>query len=452
MKKVLIITYYWPPAGGSGVQRWLKFTKYLPQYGWEPIIYTPENPELNSVDKELEREVPQSVQVIKRKIIEPYAFYKTLTGKRKDNKIQANIIADNSGSAMQKLSVFIRGNLFIPDPRCWWINPSVKFLKKYLKEHPVDVIVSTGPPHSMHLIAQKVSRNRGIKWVADFRDPWTQIFYFKHLNLSSYARNKHNKLELSVLKEADSVVVVSPQMKRDFETLSGREVELITNGYDSADFSNTNSADLNKLDSNTKSSLASGKFCLVHTGLMPQNGNPDLLWEVLGERAEGDPLFKKELLIVMMGQTDITVTEEIRKASLTDNFVDFGYVPHNKAIEWQKRADVLLLTLRKEPEAAAIITGKFFEYLASGNPLLAIGPQNGDLGKMLTDAKAGLICDFTDKETMRKAIDSLYANFKERGGKKENSLSDSVQRYSRKNLTVSLCTILNRLTDGTQYY
>src|SRR5574344_1022978 len=268
MKKVLIITYYWPPAGGSGVQRWLKFTKYLPQYGWEPVIYTPENPELNSVDTELEKEVPQSVQIIRKKIVEPYALYKALTGKKGNNKIQANIIADNSGSSMQKLSVFIRGNLFIPDPRCWWIRPSVRFLKNYLKQHPVDAIISTGPPHSMHLIAQKVSKATGIKWIADFRDPWTQIFYFKHLNLSSLAQNKHRRLELSVLKEADSVVVVSPQMKRDFETLSGREIELVTNGYDSADFEAT--------ATEVQMPLAPGKFCLVHTGLMPQNGNPDL--------------------------------------------------------------------------------------------------------------------------------------------------------------------------------
>jgi glycosyltransferase involved in cell wall biosynthesis len=440
MKKVLIITYYWPPAGGSGVQRWLKFTKYLPQYGWEPVIYTPENPELNSVDTELEKEVPQSVQIIRKKIVEPYALYKALTGKKGNNKIQANIIADNSGSSMQKLSVFIRGNLFIPDPRCWWIRPSVRFLKNYLKQHPVDAIISTGPPHSMHLIAQKVSKATGIKWIADFRDPWTQIFYFKHLNLSSLAQNKHRRLELSVLKEADSVVVVSPQMKRDFETLSGREIELVTNGYDSADFEAT--------ATEVQMPLAPGKFCLVHTGLMPQNGNPDLLWEVLGEMAESDARFREELQIVMMGQTDTMVIDEIRKSSLANNFIDFGYVSHTKAIAWQKRADVLLLTLRKEPEAAAIITGKFFEYLASGNPLLAIGPKEGDLGKMLTEAKAGIICDFTNKEEMRKAVDSLYSTFKERVGEKSNSLSDSVRRYSRKSLTGDICRILNNLTNN----
>lgn len=440
MKKVLIITYYWPPAGGSGVQRWLKFAKYLPEYGWEPIIYTPENPEVNSTDNELCNEVSPSLKVIRRKILEPYTIYKALSGKKGDNKIQANIIADNSGSIMQKISLLIRGNLFIPDPRCWWIRPSVRFLKKYLKEHPVDAIVSTGPPHSMHIIAQKVSKATGIGWIADFRDPWTQIFYFKHLNLTGYALKKHLKLEKSVVQEADSVVVVSPQMERDFEALSGRKINLVTNGFDNADFEKENESDTD--------ALAKDKFCIVHTGLMPQNGNPDLLWEVLGEKAASCDKFRKDLSIVLMGQTDPMVTREIKTAKLSDNLTDLGYIPHAEAIKWQKRADILLLTLRKEPESAAIITGKFFEYLATGNPLLAIGPTNGDLGKILKKADAGIICDFSDKNAMIEAIDKLYAQYLATKGKKKTSLSDSVQQYSRKNLTGEFCKILNNLTNN----
>lgn len=196
-KRVLIISYYWPPTGGSGVQRWVKFAKYLPSEGWQPVIYTPLNPEAITVDESLISEIPPEVEVIKRKIFEPYNIYRALTGKkgRTAQSGEVNPINSQKKSFTQKVSMWIRGNMFIPDPRCFWIGPSVRFLKKYLKEHPVDVIVSTGPPHSMHLIARKVARSTGIPWVADFRDPWTKMFYFKHLALSPWAERKHARLE-----------------------------------------------------------------------------------------------------------------------------------------------------------------------------------------------------------------------------------------------------------------
>ncbi|MBO8429398.1 MAG: glycosyl transferase family 1, partial [Bacteroidetes bacterium] len=200
MKRVLIITYYWPPSGGSGVQRWLKFAKYLPQLGWEPVIYTPLNPEPNAIDEALCREIPEGMTVLKRKIFEPYSLYKFLSGKKRGETIEANIISKESGgSASARLFAFIRGNFFIPDPRCFWIRPSARFLKRYLRKNPVDAIISTGPPHSMHLIAARLSRAAKIKWIADFRDPWTKIFYFKHLPLTNFAKKRHGKLEKEVL-------------------------------------------------------------------------------------------------------------------------------------------------------------------------------------------------------------------------------------------------------------
>ena len=185
MKRVLVITYYWPPVGGSGVQRWVKFAKYLPTEGWQPVIYTPKNPDLASIDESLLEDIPAEAEILKKNICEPYSIYRKLTGSKGQIKVEANPGNGGKGSFMKKISLWIRGNFFMPDPRCLWIRPSVRFLKKYLKEHPVDVIVSTGPPQSMHLIARKVSLATGIPWVADFRDPWTKIFYFKHLRLSN---------------------------------------------------------------------------------------------------------------------------------------------------------------------------------------------------------------------------------------------------------------------------
>lgn len=436
MKKVLIITYYWPPSGGSGVQRWLKFAKFLPEYGWEPVIYTPLNPEANSIDNTLLKDVSENTLVLKRKIWEPYSIYKTLFGSKSNsnnNHIKANIIGSQNKSLSHKLSLFVRGNFFIPDPRCWWIKPSIKWLVKYLKDNPVDAIVSTGPPHSMHLIAKGVKKATGIKWIADFRDPWTEIFYFKHLNLSGWALKKHKRLEQSVIDSADVVTVVSNKMKQDFAGRTSTPVEIITNGFDPDDFKPNPNKEEGTLEDK-------GKFTLTHTGIFVDNGNPNKLWEVLGELSAQDQTFKKDLRIRLLGQVDKSVSDGIKEAGLNDNCICMGYVAHNQVTQWQQSASVLLLPLRKEPEAAAILTGKFFEYLASGKEILAFGPTNGDLAKALCETKSGTIVDFEDKEGIRKEITRLYGLFKE-GALKSGSteISAHALKYSRKHLTGEIC-------------
>lgn len=456
MKKALIITYYWPPSGGSGVQRWLKFAKYLPQYGWEPVIYTPENPEANTVDTALLKDIAPGTEVIKTKIWEPYSFYKALFGGKKNTSdggkhIKANIIGSENKSFAHKLSLFVRGNFFIPDPRCWWIRPSIKYLVKYLKEHPVDVIVSTGPPHSMHLIAKGVAKATGIRWIADFRDPWTEIFYFKHLNLSSWAYRRHRKLEQSVLDSADVVTVVSKKMQADFAARTSTSVKVVTNGFDHEDFINAEPGSrVPEGSSGYKFDKIGGEagFQLVHTGIFVDNGNPEYLWEALGEKANEDPQFKADLQIRLMGQVDDSILLGIAKAGLEGNLHNMGYRPHNEVVQWQQQAQVLLLPLRKEPEAAAILTGKFFEYLASGRDILAFGPTGGDLAKALQETGSGTIVDFADKEATRKEIDRLYSKFlegkescssAEEGGaenhREEKNLSPAVMKYSRQFLT-----------------
>jgi glycosyltransferase involved in cell wall biosynthesis len=460
LKKVLIITYYWPPSGGSGVQRWLKFAKFLPEYGWEPVIYTPLNPEANSTDYTLLKDVSENTVVLKTKIWEPYSIYKTLFGgKKESNKpIKANIIGSENKSLSHRLSLFVRGNFFIPDPRCWWIKPSIKWLVKYLKENPVDAIVSTGPPHSMHLIAKGVKEVTGIKWIADFRDPWTEIFYFKHLNLSSWAYRKHRKLEQSVLDSADVVTVVSKKMQADFAARTATPVEVVTNGFDHEDFLKP-SADVQE---QIKPDVSESCFSLVHTGIFVDNGNPEHLWEVLGEKAAAEPQFKADLRIRLMGQVDDSILQGITAAGLQDNLHNMGYRPHTEVVQWQQGAQVLLLPLRKEPEAAAILTGKFFEYLASGREILAFGPTYGDLAKALQETGSGTIVEFEDKEATRKEIDRLYGKFLEEkeagkngapdGGnaqqagnhREEKILSPAVMKYSRKHLTGEMVKLFEK--------
>ena len=435
MKKVLVITYYWPPSGGSGVQRWLKTSKYLPQSGWEPVIYTPENPDVNSVDESLLKDVSADLRVIKRKIREPYAAYKFLTGKKKGEHLQANIVSSEKKGFVQKLSAHIRANWFIPDPRCWWIGPSVKYLSKLIEGgERFDAVISTGPPHSMHLIAREIHKVFNIPWIADFRDPWTRIFYFKHLGLSAKSLRKHKELEHSVIAEADRVTVVSSQMKTEFsqgefETFKDK-VEIIPNGYDPEDF-----------DSVEKAPDAEGKFVVAHTGLMPESANPDKLWKVLGDMAKSDKDLKEKLMVVTMGQTDGSVKKDIAENGLSDNFKDLGYVPHAQSVAWQKRADILLLPLRKEEESKAILTGKFFEYLASGNSILAFGPTDGDLAHSLKETGSGIICEFDDENSIKEAFVKLQ---------KPNSPTqkqiENRQKYSRKAGAESFAKLLDQIT------
>ena len=410
MKRVLIITYYWPPTAGSGVQRWLKMSKYLPQYGWQPVIYTPENPEAGMTDESLLRDIAPEAEVIKRPILEPYTVFNILTGKKKGGKSKGNtggtavnpINAVGHKSLLMRLSLWLRANVFVPDPRFLWVRPSVRFLKQYLREHPVDAIVSTGPPHSMHLIARALHRSTGIPWTADFRDPWTRIFYFKHLPLTRRSRKRYAAMELSVLREADHVVAVTDNMVRDFleELGPGQQdkgkFHVIENGYDEADFTGITAAEL------------PAGFNLVHTGLFSAEGNPRRLWKILAELCRDLPGFGRDLHLTFAGKTDPEILAAVREAGLGDCLTDRGYIPHHEANRLQKAADLLLLPLREEPEAAGILTGKYFEYLAAGRPIAAFGPHGSVLEYSLTATNTGKMFDWDEEIPLKAYITALY--------------------------------------------
>ena len=440
MKRVLIITYYWPPSGGSGVQRWVKFTKYLPSEGWQPVIYTPENPELTTVDKTLADEIPPEAEIVKRHITEPYGIYRKLMGKGSSTDLktltsagsgngEVNPINGGKKSWKDRLSLFIRGNFFIPDPRVMWLHPSVKFLKEYLKAHPVDAIVTTGPPQSMHLIGLKLSKATKLPWVADFRDPWTKMFYFKHLGLSKMAEEKHQKLEKEVLDGATRVIAVSPMVQKDFQAMTKTPVELITNGYDEEDFKKN--FDLDEY------------FNITHTGLFASDGNPETLWKVLGEKCKSDKEFRRSLRIRLVGKTDKEIVEAIDAAGLGQNLKDFGYQSHEVAVREQRNASVLILPLRKEPEYEAVLPGKLFEYLASRRPILGIGQTNGAMAKIVRDTGSGMVYDWDDGKNLRKWIDFCWEEFK--NDELRDNMSD-ISMYSRRRLTRRLAALLDELT------
>ena len=442
MKRVLVITYYWPPTGGSGVQRWVKFAKYLPDEGWEPVIYTPENPERTSVDETLLREVSPSLEVLRTPIREPYDIYRKLMGKGASTDLKqltakagsdGDVVTPISGgkkSFRQRLSLWVRANLFVPDPRVGWVGPSVRFLKRYLAEHPVDVIVTTGPPQSLHLIGQRLHRETGLPWIPDFRDPWTKMYYLRYLPLTRRSWKRLAAMEASVARDASAVLTVTPMVRQYFRGLTGRPVAMITNGYDAEDFA----GDAPSPD---------GHFNLTHTGLFAADGNPRILWKVLGEKAAADPAFRCALRLRLAGKVDQEVMASIREAGLGDSVVDLGYCEHLAAVGEQRAATLLLLPLRNDPEYRVILPGKLFEYLAARRPILGIGQEDGAMAEVLKETGAGTMADWTNETAVRACIDAAWEAFRS-GGVPETT--GNVARYERRALTRELAELLKEVT------
>ena len=435
MKRVLIITYYWPPSGGSGVQRWLKMSKYFPENGWQPVIYTTEGAEYPVEDHTLEKDVAPEAEVIRRPIIEPYTFYKKFTGMKKGDKVKAGFTTEEAkeNSWKDKLSIWIRGNLFIPDARCWWIRPSVRYLKQYLKEHPVDAIISTGPPHSMHLIALKLHKKLNIPWIADFRDPWTEIDFYQDLHLSRWADRKHHRLEKQVLTQADKVVTVGWDWAEGLKRHGAPQVDVILNGYDWS------------FEPSEQQIPLSQEFTLSHIGLLGPTRNNPIFWQALGELVNESEELKQHLNIQLIGQVDNSAIKSIGQSGLTDYVTHLPHIPHDEVMQKQCASQVLLLFVNNTPNAKGIMTGKLFEYFSSGRPILCIGPEDGDAARIISETKAGVTVGFDDKKKMKTEIMRLYETYKQNIS--HHTDMDIVKRYSRQVLAAEYVKIINQITE-----
>jgi glycosyltransferase involved in cell wall biosynthesis len=418
--KVLIITYYWPPAGGSGVQRWLKFVKYLQGFNIQPIVYTISNPRYPTIDDSLLNEIPENIEVLKHPIWEPtdLLFWK------RELQQEGGI----SNASKNSFLSFIRGNFFIPDPKLFWIKPSVKYLQSYLNKNDVDVIISTGPPHSMHLIAEKLHQKNDVKWLADFRDPWSNIYYNKDFKELSFVKNRNKKLEKSVLKKADCVLTVSNALKKEFSKYANR-VEVVTNGFDD-DFLEPSKV------------LLDEKFTISYIGLLPKQSNPENLFRVLQVLCSQHKDFEKDLQLNFIGDISDVVKTAVCNNKLKENTRFIDYVDHTKAIEYQQKAQVLLLLIPNVKKCKGILTGKLFEYLSAKRPILAIGPEDGDLADVIEDTNAGIIVDFDNDDKLSSEILKLYHQYKK--GNLEVD-SKNTNKYHRKELTKKVAFIINSL-------
>ncbi len=419
MRKVLIITYYWPPAGGPGVQRWLKFVTYLRDFNIEPIVYIPENPDYPLTDLSLLSEIPSGITIYRHPIFEPYKIARIFS-KQKTKRISSGLIYTKNQSFLEQVMLWIRGNFFIPDARKFWVKPSVQFLTDIVKKEDIQSIITTGPPHSVHLIGYELQRNLKVEWLADFRDPWTSIGYHKKLKLSKGSEKRHKYLEQLVLNHADKVVVTSPTTKEEFSKIRKKHIKVITNGYDKIDSGNC------ELDE---------KFTISHIGSLLTGRNPIHLWSVLQELMIENEDFKASFGLHLIGVVSGDVLASIYQYGLKENVIFRGYLSHSEVVELQRKSQVLLLVEINSEETKGIIPGKLFEYMAAQRPILAIGPNGWDAGAIVHETSTGAVFNHTEKAALKRLLLSWFHLYQK---KQLSVVSKGIEHYTRRELTGKL--------------
>ncbi len=426
-KKVLIIAYYWPPAGGPGVQRWLKFVKYLPEFGIKPIVYVPENPSYPITDSTLVSEIPKEITILKQPIREPYGWASTLSRKRTTSISSGILTKGKKQTLIEKLLLYIRGNFFIPDARVGWVKPSITYLKDCIETHHIDTIITTGPPHSLHLIGNGLKKWRNdLTWFADFRDPWTSIGYHDKLKMTLKTKAIHKHMEREVLNDADHIIVTSPSTREEFLKITERPITVITNGYD---------------DSAIIANDQSSKFVLAHIGSLLSDRDPQILWKVLADLAQENIEFSKDFILQLVGKVSSEVVESIKIAGLSDFLELSGYVSHQEAQQLQKQATALLLIEINATHTKGIIAGKLFEYLSARKPIIAIGPSDADVEAIIKETSSGTFVDYDETKKLKQEILKIYEAWKT--GSTIYS-GNGIEKYHRRNLTKQLAKILKR--------
>ncbi len=422
MKKVLIITYYWPPNGGTGVQRWMHFSRYLKEFGWDVTVFTPVNAESAVSDPELLHLV-SGIKVYTSKIWEPFDIYRKITGKKKSQRIQTGFLQEKKKLfSLEKFSLWVRANVFIPDAKMFWIRPAIKEIIALQKEEQFTHIISTGPPHSTHLIAAGVKDKIKIKWLADFRDPWTNIDWFPKLPMTKKTLAKHKNLELNVLKNSDAVVAVTFDMANEFKVISNRKIEVITNGFALEDFKNFTSKKSNEL-------------LVFHHGSLNADRNPIKFWKFLGDIVKTNEDWKKSLKIQLVGAVDVSVQKELEKNGLSKYLQLDSFMPHSEVIEALSYATLCLLPLNNTPNAKGIMPNKLYEYLATGKPMIVIGPKDGDAARVIKNLENCCVFDFDEDIDHHVLTECL----------KKGEISHDLSMFNRYNLAVEIDKLLQSL-------
>jgi glycosyltransferase involved in cell wall biosynthesis len=420
VKKVLIITYYWPPSGGSGVQRWLKFVKYFRDFGIEPIVLTvaPEFAALPNIDESLEDEIPVGIEVHKTRAKSPFGFYKKI---KKGTIPNSGFAGEGKANFFDNLFRFIRGNFFIPDARIGWNKFALEKARELIQLHGIDTIITSSPPHSTQLIGLQLKKEFNIKWLADLRDPWTEIYYNKLLFRTNWAKKIDYRYEQACLQNADTLIVVSEDIKRRFgearETIL-EKIHVIPNGFDEEDFSKVQT----KNDAGVK--------YISYVGNLGLQYPIEPFLKAFSELVKVDQQWR----IHFVGNVSDVVNTEIQKLDLEKWVVFIPYVEHKKAVEYMINSDLLLLIIPNTENNKGILTGKLFEYIATGNPIIYIGPENGDAVEILKKTEGISYLNFNSEENIIPFCSSVL--------KKSEKSKQMNNVYSRRNLTNKITELI----------
>ncbi|MEQ8473577.1 MAG: hypothetical protein RIC35_20435 [Marinoscillum sp.] len=425
MKKVLVISYYWPPSGGVSVLRSLKTVKYLRSFGWDPIVYVPSNAHYPYKDTSGFRDIPEGLKIIKRPILEPFSIFKWLTGRSKSEPLNSIVqVRSKKQGFLDKFSIWVRGNFFIPDARSLWVRPSVRYLSKYLLENDIDAIFTDGPPHTNTRIGCLLAKKFSIPWLADFQDPWTQVDYYKMLLIGNRAHKIHSQMEQEVFSQANKITIASPTWAKDLEEIGAENVNVIFYGYDEPDF--------NKLESHKSKEY----FDIVHIGLLGIDRNPEIFLQVLEKIKTNVPV-----RIRLAGQVDYSILERLN--SISNVTVDhLGTLKRSDALQMAMDANLLLLPLNQAHNAKGRLPAKLYEYLRTYNPILALGPTDSDAAKIITTCESGKCFSYEDYSSIESYILKLMDNkitFKPNTSK--------VSFYSNENQTRLLATYLDQIVN-----
>lgn len=430
MKKVIIITYYWPPSGGIGVLRCLKFVKYLREFGWEPIVVAPSNPDYPYIDEGNCRDIPPGVEVLYTPIWEPFRLFKILTG-RKGGSLNNIVHVREKKSIFDELGIWIRGNFFIPDARAMWIKPTVNFLNDYLQKNEVDAILSDGPPHTNTVIATKIAKKHGIPFLADFQDPWTQVDYYKLFKIGYFADKKHKSLEQECFKTAKKITIASPAWKNDIESIGAKNVDVIYYGYDEDDFK-----DIVPVPDN--------KFSICHSGLLGFDRNPENLWIALNQLVQKSDEFEKHLSLKILGQVDINVINCLKKYDLERFLDNRGIVLRAISLQEISNAWVLLLPLNKAENVNGRIPGKLYEYIRVGRPIISFGPRGTDVDNIINDFSLGQNFEWDEVVALENHIFYQFQNFMKNSFDSDQNIKN-ISVFSNQNQTQKLAGYLDEI-------
>ncbi len=430
MKSLLIITYYWPPASSPGVYRFLKFCKYLPDFGWRPVVLTVRNGSYPAYDPSLLKEIPEGLKVYKTPTIEPFALFNRLSGK-KGKSVPVEITPSKTNtSLLNRLMFWIRANWFIPDARIGWKWFAVNAAIKIIQSEKIDAVISTGPPHSTHLTGLALKKKTGIPWIADFRDPWTNIFYNEHFPRTPRTIEKDKKLEDTVAATADAVVVISNGLNKEFRERA-RRIETIHNGFDT-------------IDMPCRTNEKTPRFVMTYIGNMPANRNIPMVWQALAELKNELKNFSKNFTLMLIGSIDQTAIDDLQAAGIGDIINIRSYIPHDEAVRIMSNTNMLYFMINQAKNNSLIITGKLFEYLASCAPMVSVGPADGDAAKLIEEAGREKMIEYSNKDGFKSVV-SRYYNQWMQTRQLEVLPCTQIEQFSRKELTKKLAALLDSL-------